>query len=336
VLDFAGRNGPLMLLGGVMIGLLVPPLAQAARPLLGVAVFIFTLGAFLKVDLPSFRAEFSRPYMIVAALIWSAFGVPAVAFGMLSLIGGHAELRDGVMLAMLAPPVGSAAAIAAMLGLSAPLALLMTIATTVVAPFTLPLLSAWMTSTQIAIDPVAMVVRLVIIVGGACLGATLLRRYANRFVTQNPHAMTGIAVLGLILVAIGAMHGVNQVIRANPSHVADYLALAFLVNAGFEVLGTILFMAAGRRAALTMGLVSGNRNVTLIWAAIGPDLLTHPQAELYLAMSVFPIFIMPAATRWLIGRLLAGPASRAMAVPSNATCEVARLAGVIDPMDGNQ
>src|SRR4051812_9028023 len=57
VLAFAGRNGPAMLFGGVLLGLVAPPLADAARPLLGIAVFVFTLGAFLKVDLASFQKE---------------------------------------------------------------------------------------------------------------------------------------------------------------------------------------------------------------------------------------------------------------------------------------
>ena len=50
-LAFAGRNGPWLLLFGVLVGLVLPPLAEAAYPLMGMAVFIFTLGAFLKVEL---------------------------------------------------------------------------------------------------------------------------------------------------------------------------------------------------------------------------------------------------------------------------------------------
>ena len=52
-LAFAGRNGPWLLLFGVLVGLVLPPLAEAAYPLMGMAVFIFTLGAFLKVELAS-------------------------------------------------------------------------------------------------------------------------------------------------------------------------------------------------------------------------------------------------------------------------------------------
>ena len=308
-LAFAGRNGPAMLVAGVLIGLIAPPLAEAARPLLGVAVFVFTLGAFLKVDLASFREELEQRTWIAIALTWTTFGVPFVTLGLLALLRPDPGLAQGIVLGMLAPPVGSAAAIAAMLGLSAPLSLLTTVIATVLSPFYLPPLATWFAGYNLSVDPVAMTLRLSVIVGGACLCATLLRRYAGAFVTRNPHAMTGIAVVGLILVAIGAMRGMQRYFLEHTVEVAGTVALAFIVNAGFQILGVGLFASAGRRRALTMGLVSGNRNVTLIWAATGSSLTAYPQVELYLAMSVFPIFMLPALLRWPVGRLLQSDAA---------------------------
>jgi predicted Na+-dependent transporter len=304
LLAFAGRNGPLMLFVGVLIGLVAPPLAEAARPLLGLAVFVFTLGAFLKVDLVSFRRSLEPRAWTACMLAWTTFGVPAVMLGLIRLFRPEASLAQGMMLCMLSPPVGSAAAIAAMLGLSPPLSLLATVAATILSPFYLPSLASWFAGYQLDIDPVAMTERLLLIVGGACASATLLRRYSARFVSENPYAMTGIAVLGLILVAIGAMRGMRSYFIAHPQEVASCLVLAFAVNIGFQILGAALFAPAGRLRALTIGLVSGNRNVTLVWAAAGASLMGHQKVELYLAMSVFPIFMLPALTRWPVTLLL--------------------------------
>jgi ACR3 family arsenite transporter len=304
ILAFAGRNGPLMLFAGVLIGLVAPPLADAARPLLGLAVFVFTLGAFLKVDLASFRRETQQRAWIMGVLTWTTFGVPLVMLGLIQLFQPEASLAQGMILCMLAPPVGSAAAIAAMLGLSAPMSLLATVVATVLSPLYLPPLASWFAGYDLYIDPVAMTGRLLLIVGGACVCAALLRRYAGRFVADNPHAMTGVAVVGLILVAIGAMRGMQTYFLDHPQEVAFYLAMAFLVNAGFQVLGAVLFARSGFLRALTVGLVSGNRNVTLIWAAAGSSLMEYPQVELYLAMSVFPIFMLPALSRWPVTRML--------------------------------
>jgi BASS family bile acid:Na+ symporter len=206
-----------------------------------------------------------------------------------------------------------------MLGLSAPLALLATVAATILSPFYLPTLASQLAGYHLQIEAADMAQRLLLIIGGACLCTTLLRRFAGRFVSENPHAMTGVAVLGLILVAIGAMRGMQAYFLEQPREVARIFVLAFTVNAGFQALGTLLFWPAGRLRALSVGLVSGNRNVTLVWAAAGASLMAAPKVELYLAMSVFPIFMMPALTRWTVAQLLRGAGDGQTIPPSIAT-----------------
>ena len=80
LLGFAGRNGPLLLFFGVLIGLVVPPLAAAAKPWMGASVFVFTLGSFLKVDGASLRAELHRSARAAVVLGWTLFGVPLLAW----------------------------------------------------------------------------------------------------------------------------------------------------------------------------------------------------------------------------------------------------------------
>ena len=179
LLAAAGRHGPALLCGGVLLGLAAPPLAEAARPLMSLAVFVITLGAFLKVDGAAFRAEAADRRPVLLVLAWATFGVPLATYGLVQLLRPGPDLSQGLLLCALAPPVGSAAAIAAMLGLNAPLALLATVAATVVAPLYLPPLAASLAGAELAIDPLALSARLAVIVGGAASVAWLLRRRAG-------------------------------------------------------------------------------------------------------------------------------------------------------------
>src|SRR3954470_15741590 len=97
LLDFAGRNGPLILLFGVLTGLVLPPLAALARPLVGLAVFCFTLGAFLKVDGPAFRAEAARPALLGLLLVWATLGVPLLVVLLARLAGTADDLAEGLI-----------------------------------------------------------------------------------------------------------------------------------------------------------------------------------------------------------------------------------------------
>lgn len=303
-LDFCGRNGPLVLLGGVALGLALPAAATAARPYLGLAVFLFTLGAFLKVDLGSFRREIAAAPNLARLMLWSAFGVPLTGFGIVTLLAPPAEIGQGMILALLAPPAGSTVAVAAIVGLGPALALLVVVVPTALSPLYLPVLAEGLTGHALAIDTGAMALALVAIVGGALGAAALLRRVAGRFVAENPDAMVGVTVLGLAIVAVGCMDGVRGLAVAAPELVAGALAASFAVNLGFQALGAVLFVEQGPLRALTLGLVSGNRNVTLIWAALGGSLAAHPATELYLAMSLVWIFLMPALIKWPVRRLL--------------------------------
>ena len=125
-------------------------------------------------------------------------------------------------------------------------------------------------------------------------------RGAGTFVAQNPSVMTGVSVAGLLTVAVGAMDGMQQHVFGHRWLAVQVMGLAFAVNAGFQAIGALLFRRLGATDALTVGLVSGNRNVTLVWVAVAPWLGDLPLVEAYLAASVFPIFMLPLMTRPLI------------------------------------
>ena len=302
LLAFAGRHGPLLLFFGVLTGFMFPALAAAAKPWMGASVFVFTLGAFLKVDGKAFRAELRRPWRAAAVLAWTLAGVPALAWVLVHLLALPADIGLAIVLCMLAPPVGSAAAMAAMLGLNAALALAATIAISLLAPLYLPPITALIGGSAAHIDAVAMFGRIVAVIGASAGVAFLLRRFAGNFVLRNPSAMTGVSVVGLLTVAIGAMHGMPEHVLGHGVQAMQLMGLAFAVNIGFQLVGFLLFSRLGFTDALTVGLVSGNRNVTLVWVVVAPWLGGMPLVEVYLAASVFPIFMLPLLTKLLMAR----------------------------------
>ena len=249
MLAFAGRHGPALLCAGVAIGFAWPALAAATRPLMDAAVFCFTLGAFLKVDLAAFRAEAgaSQAGRNLLLLVWTTFGIPACTWAAIQLAAPGPELAEGLLLCTLAPPVGSAAALAAMLGLNAPIALLASVAATLAAPLYMPVLAAQLGGYALHIDQAGIALRLLVIVGGAAAVSWGMRRFAPRLVRDNPMAMTGIAVAALVVFAIGAMHGMPAYFALQPGLVLGYLGIAFAVNAGFQLLVHCSSRAAGGR-----------------------------------------------------------------------------------------
>ena len=134
-----------------------------------------------------------------------------------------------------------------MLELDTALALTMTVVASVLSPLYLPLLIGGLRGqTMTAIDTAGMLMRVAIVVAGAACAASALRLMARDAVKRNPMVTVGLSVVGLIVVAIGAMDGVQLILRAHPGDVLGWIALAFMLNAGLQVAGALLFARTGR------------------------------------------------------------------------------------------
>jgi ACR3 family arsenite transporter len=110
-------------------------------------------------------------------------------------------------------------------------------------------------------------------------------------VLPDQRAATGIAVIGLIIVGLATSQGIRAHWTNNPLSFDVMLAAAIVANFGLCALATLIFAKLGLQTAGTIGLVTGNRNVTLVWAAASFGLPSL--AEGYVAASVIPVLALP-------------------------------------------
>ena len=103
--------------------------------------------------------------------------------------------------------------------------------------------------------------------------------------------MDGIMVFGMVGVAVSLMSGLPDFAVAKPAFTAIVTATTFGINIGLQIFAAFLFWKVGRRAAVTIGLVTGNTNVALVMAAVSEsapyDLLV------YFVVGQFPIYMLP-------------------------------------------
>jgi ACR3 family arsenite transporter len=303
LLRLAGRHGAAIVIAGVVIGLAIPALSNAARPYLAVAIFIFTFGSFLKFDATSFKAEVSNVKRNILMVLWATFGIPLVIILFMTVARPGPELAQGLLFWALVPASPACVAFASILRLNAPIALLATVFGTAAAPFYIPALAALLGGYHIDIDPVATCLHLVLLIGGAALAAAATKHFAGRFVRENPEAMTGIAVLAMFLAGMGSMRGMQAHLLSQPLTSLEFVVLAYALLFGAELLGSFLFWSYGRTAALTAGLISGTRTITLAWVVLGNHVL--PLADLFLAASMVAKYTAPGLTKTLLAKLIA-------------------------------
>lgn len=293
-LALAGRHGTLVAATSIFIGLFVPPLSRAFKPYLGEAIIVMLTLAFLRVNPKELWAHWTRPGLIAAATIWVTLVVPLM-LGAVFVLFGIDQLAPGLyfmlVLQISAPGLTASPALAAVLGLDAALTLASLIVSTAITPLTASLFTHIYLGTSLA-SPVAFGLRLLAIIAGCALGATVIRRISgDAFIEAQRERIDGLSMIAMATFAIAAMDGVVDHFRADPLLVVGLTALAFALALSMIMLTALVFLRAGPARAFAIGLIAGNRNIGLMLAATGfmiPDI-----AWLYFALAQFPIYLLP-------------------------------------------
>lgn len=301
----AAKAAPL-LAAGIFAGLAWPDLASFLAPALVPAVFGLLTAALVRLDWPETVAAARRPRLTMAMAVWLLLISPALMAAVVMIAEPPGQLGAALVLMAAAPPIMSSVAFALLLRLDSALAIVATFAATALAPLTVPLVVRGLLGLlglTLDLDVGEFMVRLGGLTGGAVLAAYLIRRALTPATLEaRASQIDGIAVLLLMLFAVAIMDGVADSFAARPDFVALVVVIAFAANLTLQAAGGLIFAGLGRRRALTAGLVSGNRNLALMMAALagaaGPDLM------LYFAIGQIPIYVLPALLSPLYRRLL--------------------------------
>lgn len=302
-LDLAGRHATTVLFLAVFVGLALPGLAALARPLLPIAVVLLLTTTLLRLDWHAIGRELRRPGLQVLLVPFLMLAMPAIVWAVLQAVPLPQSLTVALVLMAAAPPIMSAAAIAILVGLEGPLALVGGLLATLLTPFVLPPVALALLGLELGIGLGAFMAHLGLLVGIAVTVALLLRRLIGPpRLAELARPLDGAVVLLMLVFVVGIMDGVTEKALADPAKALLWALAACLANPLLQALGAFAFAWLGRRRALTVGLMAGNRNMGLLLAAL-PGVVDAGVA-LYFALAQIPMYVLPAVLRRLYPRLL--------------------------------
>lgn len=294
---------------GVFLGLLLPPLASLLRPLLVPAILAPFLIALLRIDWRRLASQLGQPVRTAAALLWLLLLSPVLVHLVLLPFGLPEAIHGGLVLMAAAPPLMASGYLALMLGLDAALAVTLTVVSTALMPFTLPLVGLTLLGVDIDVPLRALMLRLALVVGGSLALAWLLRQLLPAdFSRRHAEPLDGLAVLGLLVFAVAIMDGVSALLLRQPSFVLACAVAVYGFNVGLQVAGGLAFAWLGRRGALTLGLCSGSGNLGLLLAALADR--ASFELFVFVAVAQLPIYTLPVIQRHLYHRWLSLPETR--------------------------
>jgi predicted Na+-dependent transporter len=304
VLRRMGRHATVLLPFSLLIGILFQDFASAMRPLVGPLAVALLMVTLLRVDWPRVRELLRRPALAIALSVANLIAVPLVVWPIWQAVGAWPGLIVALCLSAMAPGIMSAATTAGFLKLDASLALLVSLITNFLVPFTLPPLALWLLGLDLRISALDLSLRLAAIVVLAAFGAAAIGAWLGRDgLRHNATKIDGCAIVVLMVFAIPLMDGIVARAQSEPARLAGFVAAAFagmiLCNA-VMVLATLPFV--DRRTALTAGYCSGGRHNALLMAVL--PVTADPDIFLFIAAVQVPIYLIPTLLQPVYRRLL--------------------------------
>lgn len=291
-----GRRGARLLAFAIFAGLLLPPLAHALRWFITPNVVGLMTLVLLRIDLAAAFAHLRRPWPLLGLAAFVMLACPLIVWAAVRPLGLDAGIAAGMVIYATGCSVTSGAAFARMIGLDAELTLLGTLLTTLLVPLTAPPVAVALLGINLSLGIGALMARLALVVGLPLALSVLLRRALGpaALAARGP-AIDGLVVVVLVLFGIGVMDGLTARALADPAWVAQAIGAAFAVDFGLNLLSTLAFAWMGWRAAASVGLVSGNRNMALYLAVL--PAAADPRLGLFFALCQFPLYLSPLLLR---------------------------------------
>lgn len=293
LLDWCGRHATKLLAASVGVGLLLPWLATLVRPGLIIFIMVPLVVALMRVDLADLGGYVRRVPVIVLISLWLLCASPVVTWLVLSATPLPPTLITAVVLMAAAPPIVSAAAITLILGLDAAVTVIVTVVTMWAVPFVLPPLALSMLGLELDISLFEFSSRLTLFVAVAFALGWLARRLVGaERIARYDQKFDGLSIIFMLFFAIALMDGITAQLVARPGYVLLAMALGFACNIGLQIPAGLLFWPLGRRAALAVALMSGNRNMGLMLVVLADR--ANTDIILFFAMAQVPMYTLPA------------------------------------------
>ena len=297
-----GGLGPTALPFGLLLGLVVPALADMARPLFGPSIVAMLVLSIMRVDLTDLVARLRQPGRLALALVWLQLATPVATAWVVAGLGLPGDLAMAMVLYAASPPLLASVAYAAMLGLDVSLALLGMVSATLLYPILLPPLVLALVGLELQVGTGALTLRLTLLIGGTFVVAMLLQRWfeAKRIARQRA-VFDGLIVLVMIVFAVSVMGGMAERLVSEPLRLFILTVAAFGLNLALQGVGLATAAFLPRRSAVTLAMMTGQRNMGVLMAALGAA--ADPDVFLFFVLAQIPIYTLPALLRRSYARI---------------------------------
>lgn len=293
-LGIAAKHGRLLLILGLLAGALLPGLAQAMKPWLRELVALLLFLAALRVGPGRLAGSLQRTLPAVLTVLIYQLVLPLLAVGIAHMAGiATTPAALAVVLVLSAASIAGSPNLAILSGADPAPAFRLLIVGTALLPLTVIPVFHLMPALGRGAEVLLPAARLLVVIAVAALAAFALRKTV--LVNPGPAgvaALDGASALAMAVVVVGLMSAIGPALRTAPDVLLGWLALAFAVNIGGQVLAAFALGRCGvGRDLPSLAIVAGNRNIALFLIALPPAVTD--QVLMFIGCYQIPMYTTP-------------------------------------------
>ncbi|MGR3615925.1 MAG: hypothetical protein ACU0BB_07770 [Paracoccaceae bacterium] len=279
-------------MAGLLAGLLLPEVAAFLRPYIPELVtFLLFLTACRIGHRDAFGVNVQNALGVVLVL---QLMLPILMVLLLTVGNfGLGPLAAVVVLVLAAPSVTGAPNFTQMVGGNPAEALRILVLGTAILPLTaLPvfLLLPQLGDLQAVLAAAARL--MVVVIGAVLFGFAARHLLAPDMSEKGQQALDGATSIALAVIVVALMSAIVPAFRTDPALLLWWLAVAFAVNFGMQIITYSVLTRLGRNSqAIPAGIIAGNRNIALFLVAL-PAATTDPLL-IFIGCYQIPMYLTP-------------------------------------------
>ncbi|MBC7154975.1 MAG: hypothetical protein H5U19_10290 [Rhodobacteraceae bacterium] len=302
MLGFLARHGRLILIGGLVVGVGMPALAQAMQPLILPLIVLSLFLATLRVDpraaLPRGRA-LGRA-LGLSVLLQTALPLAVIAvFWAFGVLGS--QIAIAVILTLAGAPITGSPGIAVLSGVDPAPALRQMVLGTALLPLTVVPVFWMMPVFGAPLEVMAASAKLLAMIALSGGAAIVLRHLSPAIrAPAGRAAIDGLITVVLAVVVIGLMAAVGPAFLGGDPRFWAVMAAVFVLNFALQLSVFMMYiLVSPGHAAAPLAIVAGNRNLALFLGVVPPE--TVMPLLLFVGCYQVPMYLTP---------MLIGPLAR--------------------------
>lgn len=299
-LEWCGRQGRWVLPVGLLCGVFLPWAAEPSRYLITPCIWLLLFLSYLRLSSSgvlqtphSMALRFASIKGWLIVVLCAQFALPVMVFFLATALDLPDHWRMAATLVAAASPISGSPSLVLLLKGDGESALRWLIIGTAVLPLScLPVFLLVFEQHSVALLMVPALKLLLIITSATLAGVVVSKFSREKKHTLSLSALDGAAALTLAIMVIGLMSALHSP-DTTARDLMQMLVLAIVINAGFQLLGTLVstLLKTNAQRTITAGVVMGNRNVALFLSVLPAS--STDALLLFIACYQIPMYLTP-------------------------------------------